>query len=77
MNEKISPKALAKLAGKHPDELVSLSLRITTPLTQEQIDLLTGWGGVLLYDSGIMAIVAMPASRAEELAEWESVQEII
>ena len=77
MNEKIKPQALEKLAGKSQDEAVSLSLRITTPLSHEQIGLLTEWGGVLLYDSGIMAIVAMPASRAEELAEWESVLEII
>lgn len=77
MNEKIKPQALEKLAGKSQDEPVSFTLRITTPLSQEQIDLLTGWGGKLLYDSGIMAIVTMPASRVEKLAEWESVQEIV
>ena len=77
MNEKIKPQALEKLVGKHQDEPVSFTLRITTPLSQEQIELLTGWGGKLLFDSGIMAIVTIPASRAEELAEWESVQEII
>ena len=77
MNEKIKPQALEKLAGKSQDEPVSFTLRITTPLSQEQIDLLTGWGGKLLYDSGIMAIVTMPASRTGELAEWETVQEII
>ena len=77
MNEKIKPQALEKLVGKHQDEPVSFTLRITTPLSQEQIDLLTGWGGKLLYDSGIMAIVTMPASRTGELAEWETVQEII
>ena len=43
----------------------------------QQIDLLTGWGGVLLYDSGIMAIVTIPVSRVKELAELESVLEII
>lgn len=77
MNEKIMPQALEKLAGKSQDESVSFMLRITTPLSQEQIDLLTGWGGTLLYDSGIMAIVTIPASRAEELAEWESILEIV
>ena len=77
MNEKIKPQALEKLAGKSQDEPVSFTLRITTPLSQEKIDLLTGWGGKLLYDSGIMAIVTMPASRTGELAEWETVQEII
>ena len=77
MNEKISPKALEKLAGKHPDEHVSLSLQITTPLSYEQFGLLTEWGGVLLYDSGIVAFLTIPANRVEELAEWETVQEII
>lgn len=77
MNEKIMRQALEKLMGKNQDEPVSFTLRITTPLSQEQFALLTGWGGVLLYDSGIMAIVIIPASRAEELAEWESVLEII
>lgn len=77
MNEKIQPQALEKLAGKSQDEPVSFTLRITTPLSHEQIGFLTGWGGGLLYDSGIMAIVTIPVSRAEELAEWESVLEII
>jgi hypothetical protein len=77
MNEKLTPQALEKVAGNSHDEPVSFTLRITTSLSQEQIDLLIGWGGKLLYDSGIMAIVTMPASRAEELAEWELVQEII
>ncbi|MFO1043299.1 MAG: hypothetical protein U0941_16010 [Planctomycetaceae bacterium] len=77
MNEKIRPQALEKLAGKSHDEPVSFTLRITTPLSQEQIDLLIGWGGKLLYDSGIMAILTIPASRAEELAELETVLEII
>lgn len=77
MNEKIKPQALEKLVGKHQDEPVSLSLRITTPLSHEQIGLLTAWGGTLRYDSGIMAILTIPANRVEELAEWETVQEII
>ena len=51
MNEKIKPQALEKLAGRHQDEPVSLSLRITTPLSHEQIGLLTAWGGTLRFDS--------------------------
>ena len=77
MNEKIMPQALEKLAGKNQDEPVSFTLRITTPLSQEQIELLTGWGGKLLFDSGIMAIVTIPAGRVSDLAEWETVEEII
>jgi hypothetical protein len=77
MNEKIRPQALEKLAGKNQDEPVSFTLRITTPLSHEQFALLTEWGGKLLYDSGIMAIVTIPAGRVSDLAEWEVVEEII
>lgn len=77
MNENIKPQALEKLVGKHQDEQVSLSLRITTTLSHEQIGLLTAWGGRLRYDSGIMAIVTIPAGRVSDLAEWETVEEII
>lgn len=77
MNEKIRPQALEKLKGKHPDEQVSLSLRISTSLSHEQLVLVTGWGGKLLYDSGIMAVVTIPASRVEGLAEWKTVLDII
>lgn len=77
MNQKIKPQALEKMAGKHQGELVSLSLRITTPLSHEQISLIKTWGGRLLYDSGIMAVVTIPASRVEGLAEWKTVLDII
>lgn len=77
MNGKIKASALKEMQGKHPDEIVSLRLRITTPLTGEEISLLTAWGGTLLFDSGMMAILTIPSCRVNELAEWETILEII
>ena len=77
MNEKIKASALKEMLGKQPDEIVSLRLRITTPLTGEEISLLTAWGGNLLFDSGMMAILNVPVKRVNELAEWGTVLEII
>jgi len=76
MNEKIKASALEQMRGKRPDELVSLRLRITTPLVEEA-RFLTAWGGTLYFDSGIMAIVSVPVSRVSEIAAWEIVLEII
>jgi hypothetical protein len=77
MNQKINARAMAKLASLREDESLSLSVRTKTPLTPEEIDLLNAWGGTLLYDSGIMLIIRIPASRVNDLAEWETVLEII
>ena len=77
MNGKIKASALKEMQGKHPDELVWLRLRITTPLTGEEISLLTAWGGNLLFDSGMMAILNVPVGRVNKLAEWETILEII
>ncbi|HQX53625.1 MAG TPA: hypothetical protein PLY87_20960 [Planctomycetaceae bacterium] len=77
MNEKINEQALAKLKGKLNSDVVSLSLRTTTPLNSEHFDQLRHWGGTLLYDSGIVAVVEIPAGRIEELAAWDTVLEII
>ena len=76
MSEKIRASALEQMRGKRPDELVSLRLRITTPLVEEA-DLLTAWGGTLFFDSGIMAIVSVPVGRVNDIAEWEAVLDII
>ena len=77
MNGKIKASALKVMQGKRPDEIVSLKLRITTPLTGEEISLLTAWGGNLLFDSGMLAILTIPSCRVNELAEWETILEII
>lgn len=76
MNSKITASALKQMQGKRPDELVLLKLRIFTPLSEE-IDLLTAWGGEVLYDNGMLALVRIPAGRLDEVAEWEIVLEII
>lgn len=77
MNPKVQPAALAKLVGREAHEPVTLKLRTTMPLTSEQIAKLTAWGGRLLFDSGIMVVVSVPASRIEEIAGWEVVLEIV
>ena len=76
MNRKFTASALRNIQGKSPDELVALTLRTTTPLTAEEISMLTALGGRLLYDNGIMAIVQSPVSRANDIASWESVLEV-
>ena len=76
MNPKVTASALRNIQGKRPDELVSLTLRTTTPLTAEEISLLTEWGGSLLYDNGIMAIVNIPVSKVNEIASWDCILEI-
>jgi hypothetical protein len=43
----------------------------------EEIDLLTAWGGKLLYDNGMLAIVSIPAGRVDEVAGWEKVLDIL
>ena len=76
MNPKFTASALQNIQGKSPDELVSLMLRTTTPLTTEEMSLLSSWDGRLLYDSGIMAIVQIPVSKVNEIASWDCILEI-
>ena len=76
MNPKITVSALEKMQGKNPEELVSLTIRITTPLTTETISLLTAWGGKLLYDNGIMAVLSVPVGKMNDIAEWDCVIEV-
>lgn len=77
MNPKVQPQAIVRLVGEEAHEPVTLKLRTTTPFTTEEIDRLTAWGAVLLYDSGIMAVVTLPAGRVDELAGFEAVLEIL
>jgi hypothetical protein len=76
MNPKIKASALEKMQGKRPDELVAFTLRTNTVLTEE-MDLLTAWGGKLLYDNGMTAVVCIPVERVNDLAEWEIVYDIM
>ena len=77
MNPKITAKAIAKLEGKLESDLVSLNLRTTTPLTNEQIDQLMQFGGRLLYDGGIVAVVEIQAGHIDDLAKWGNVLELL
>jgi hypothetical protein len=74
---KITPQAHAKLVGREADEPVTLRLRTTGPLATEQITVLTTWGGRLLYDNGIMAVLVVPAIRVEDIAGWDVVLEVV
>ncbi len=76
MNTKITERAIAKLEGKLDGDVVSFTLRTTTPLSSKHFDQLTQWGGKLLYDSGIVTVVEIPAGRIEDLASWENVLEL-
>ena len=73
MNAKIKASALKEMHGKFPDDIVWLRLRTTTPLTGEDISLLTE----LLYDNGMVAFVRLKVGRVDEVAGWEKVLEII
>lgn len=77
MKPKITAKAIAKLEGKADDDMVAFMLRTTTPLSDGQHDQLKQWGGKLLYDSGIVAVVEIPAGHVDDLATWDIVLEII
>ena len=57
--------------------MVSLNLRTTTPLTNEQIDQLMQFGGRLLYDGGIVAVVEIQAGHIDDLAKWGNVLELL
>ena len=77
MNSKITTSAIAKLEGKSDSEMVALVLRTTTTLIDEQHEQLMQWGGKLLYDSGIVAVVEIQAGHIDDLAAWDNVIEII
>ena len=77
MNPKITAKAIAKLEGRLNGDMVALNLRTTTPLTNDQIDQLTQWRGKLLFDSGIVAVVEIPAGHVDDLAELGNVLELL
>lgn len=76
MNTKITASALRELQGKHPDELVLLTLRTNVVLATEEISLLTAWGGKLLYDNGCMVLLQLPVGKVNDIAEWECVLEV-
>lgn len=76
MNAKITGAVLEQMQGRRPDEILLLVLRTNTVLTTEEIELLTGWGGRLLYDCGNLALVNIPVSRVNAIAGWVCVVEV-
>ena len=73
---KIPPSVLAQLQDAAPDALVTLTLRTWTPLTTEEINVLTSLGGRLYYDNGMMVILTVSAQHVGTITEWELVLEI-
>jgi len=76
MNPKITASVLKELQGKRPDEVVTLKLRTNVVLSDVEIQLLTAWGGKLLYDNGCMAILNLPVGKVDDIAAWECVVEV-
>jgi hypothetical protein len=76
MNPKITASALKQMQGKCPDEFVLLTLRTNVVLTEEEIALLTGWGGKLLYDCGNLVLLYIPAAKVNDIAGWQCVLEV-
>lgn len=76
MTSKITSRAIQKLVGTESDELVTFQVRITTPFTAEEIQRLKDRNGQLLFDSGILAVVRLPARYLNELAKRPNVIEI-
>lgn len=76
MNPKIKASALKELQGKHPDDIVLLTLRTNVVLSDVEIQTLTAWNGKLLYDNGCMVILNLPVGRVNDIAAWDSVVEV-
>lgn len=76
MNAKITAAVLEQMQGRQPDEILLLVLRTNTVLTTDEIELLTTWGGKLLYDNGNMVLLYLPIGRASDIADWECVIEV-
>ena len=77
MNPKITANAIAKLEGRLNGDMVALNLRTTTPLSNDRIDQLMQFGGKLLFDSGIVAVVEIKAGHVDDLAAWDNVLELL
>src|SRR5207302_546196 len=77
MNPKITASALKQMHGKRPDELVSLKLRTNMVLSDGEFQMLTGWGGKLLYDNGMLAVLHLPVGKVNDIAAWACVIEVM
>ena len=75
-SSKILPTALKRIRNSAPDSLLTVTIRTMTSLTNDEIRLLTEWGGTLVYDSGIMVILTVPARHINAIVAWECVLEL-
>jgi hypothetical protein len=76
MNEKVTAAVLEQMQGRRPDEILLLVLRTNMVLTTDEIELLTGWGGTLLYDCGNLVLLYLPVANVDHIAAWPSVIEV-
>lgn len=77
MNPKIKASALKELQGKRPDEVVSLKLRTNTVLSTDEFQMLTAWGGKLLYENGMLVLLHLPVAKVNDIAAWDCVTEVM
>ena len=77
MNPKIIASALKQMQGKLPDELVSLKLRTNTVLSADEFQMLTAWGGMLLYENGMLVLLHLPVGKVNDIAAWDCVTEVM
>jgi len=72
----MNPKIKAKI---DPNSLEPswFKVRLTSPFNDEELQKLTEWGGVVHYDNGSFAMVTLLPTRLDELAQIESVIEIL
>jgi hypothetical protein len=77
MNPKIKASALKELQGKRPDEIVALTLRTNSVLTTDEFEMLTAWGGRLLYENGMMVRLYLPINKVNDIAAWDCVTEVM
>lgn len=70
MNQKINAKVdLNSLEESY------FTLRLSAPLTVEEIQKLTALGGKLKYDNGNMALITILPTKLEEFVQIESIIE--
>ena len=77
MNAKIKESAMKEMRGKLPDELVSLKLRTNTVLSDDEFQMLTAWGGRLLYQNGMLVLLHLPVAKVNDIAAWDCVTEVM
>ena len=77
MNSKITASALKQMQGKRSDDLVSLKLRTNTVLSDDEFQMLTAWGGRLLYENGMLVLLHLTVAKVNDIAAWDCVTEVM